>query len=109
MTRLGNLNVHKILDRGGLEGVRALSRATPTETGLAKSSWYHEVTIKPGEWAITWFNGDVENGFHVALMLQYGHGTGTGGYVAGRDYINPALRPVFDKIADDVWKAVKNA
>lgn len=90
------------------EGVDALSRATPKDTGLAASSWYYEIGLDKGNYSITWLNSDVENGFPVAIKLQYGHGTGTGGYVQGRDYINPAIKPVFDKIADAVWKEVQS-
>lgn len=87
-------------------GVAALSRATPLDSGLAASSWYYEVVDKPGYFAIHWLNSDVENGFHVAVALQYGHATRNGGYVEGRDYINPVMRPIFDQIAVDMWKEV---
>lgn len=87
-------------------GVSALQAAIPKESGLAASSWGVEVSGSGGVYSITWTNSDIENGFPVAIMLQYGYGTGTGGYVQGRDYINPAMRPVFDKIANEVWKAV---
>lgn len=87
-------------------GVRALASATPVESGLAASSWTSTVSNARGVYQISWNNVDVENGFPVAIMLQYGYGTGTGGYVQGQDYINPAMRPVFDKIANEVWKAV---
>lgn len=91
------------------EGVRALQAGTPVDSGLAASSWGYEVRKSRGTYTITWTNSDVENGFPVAIMLQYGYGTGTGGYVAGRDYINPAMKPIFDQIADKVWKAVTSA
>lgn len=106
MTRL---NIASILHASGAEGVAALSAATPVESGRAASSWGYEVTQNRGGVTITWTNSDVENGFPVAIMLQYGHGTGTGGFVQGQDYINPAMRPIFDKIADKVWKAVTSA
>jgi len=93
------------LGRYGRMGVDALSRATPVDTGRAAHSWTYQVSAN----AITWSNTDVEGGVNVAIILQYGHGTGTGGYVQGRDYINPAMRPVFDKIADEVWREVQNA
>lgn len=102
-------DIFAALDRYGKEGVAALSAATPVDSGLAASSWYYEVTKARGSYSIEWLNSDVENGFPVAIRLQYGYGTGTGGYVQGRDYINPALRPVFDRIANDVWKAVTSA
>lgn len=98
-----------ILDKYGKIGVDALSEATPQETGLASGSWYYEIEHNRDGATITWCNSDIENGFPVAVMLQYGHGTGTGGYVQGRDYINPAMQPVFDKIAEDAWKEVTSA
>lgn len=103
------LEIDKILDAAGQKGVAALSRATPTDSGLASHSWGYEVKKSGGGVTIGWTNSDVENGFPVALMIQYGHGTGTGGYIQGRDYINPAMRPIFDQIADTVWKAVTSA
>lgn len=87
-------------------GVKALASATPVESGLAAGSWGATVSGAGGRYEIVWTNNDVESGFPVAIMLQYGYGTGTGGFVRGRDYINPAMRPVFDKIANEVWKAV---
>lgn len=88
------------------EGVTALESATPVDSGLAAGSWSYTITRGRASARIEWVNSDVENGFPVAIMLQYGYGTGTGGYVQGRDYINPAIKPIFDKIADKVWKAV---
>jgi hypothetical protein len=98
-----------LMSEYGAEGVHALERATPRESGLAARSWYYEVKRKGDLYTITWFNSDVENGFPVAIMLQYGYGTGTGGYVHGRDYINPAIQPVFDQIAEKVWKVVTSS
>lgn len=103
------LRIQSILEAGGREGVAALAAATPVESGLAENSWDYEVSGGGGVYTITWTNSDIENGFPVAIMLQYGHGTGTGGYVQGRDYINPAIRPIFDKIANDVWKVVTSS
>lgn len=103
------LDIISIMQSCGADGVAALALATPIESGLASSSWYCEATKEGGIYTLTWYNSDVENGFPVAIMLQYGYGTGTGGYVQGRDYINPALKPVFDQIADTVWKAVTSA
>ena|SRR5689334_23034373 len=91
------------------EGVAALALATPTDSGLAASSWNYTISRSGKGLSISWTNSDVETGFPVAIMLQYGYATGTGGYVQGRDYINPAIRPVFDKIAEKVWKAVTSA
>lgn len=98
-----------VLHSYGKIGVSALAGATPSDTGRAAGSWGYEVKKVGGGYSITWTNSDVENGFPVAIMIQYGHGTGTGGYVAGIDYINPAMRPVFQQIADRVWKEVTSA
>jgi len=97
------------LDRFGRMGVDALERATPVETGLASKSWGYQIGKSRGKVSISWFNTDVEGGVNIAVIIQYGHGTGTGGYVQGRDYINPAMRPIFDKILEDVWRVVTNA
>jgi len=99
-------NVRSILESCGQEGVRALSAATRKDSGRAAASWYYTVTQTRSGWTLTWSNSDVESGFPVAIMLQYGYATGTGGYVQGTDYINPALKPIFDKISDKAWKAV---
>lgn len=106
---LNDLNIAAILEAAGQQGVNALASATPIESGLAAHSWTYEASGGNGVYTITWLNTDVENGFPVAIMLQYGYATGTGGYVAGRDYINPALKPIFDDIANKVWKAVISA
>jgi hypothetical protein len=103
------LNVTGVLDACGREGVTALASATPVNSGLTAHSWNYKVGQKGGVYFISWNNTDVENGFPVAIMLQYGYGTGTGGFVQGRDYINPAIRPIFDKIATNVWKVVTSA
>lgn len=100
------VDARAVLERAGREGVAALRRATPSDSGLASSSWDYEIRQNGRAISIIWTNNDVEDGFPVALMLQYGYATGTGGYVSGRDYINPAMKPVFDKIAEDVWKEV---
>lgn len=106
---LSNLNIESVLQEAGREGVVALSNATPIESGLAAHSWTFDLTGSGTGYTLTWNNTDVESGFPVAIMLQYGYATGTGGYVSGRDYINPALKPIFDNIADKVWKAVTSA
>lgn len=95
------------LDALAKQGVTALQNATPVESGLAAASW--DYVIKRGRTglSISWINHNVENGFPVVIMLQYGYATGTGGYVQGRDFINPALKPITDKISEHVWKAVK--
>lgn len=97
------------LDRYGRIGVEALRKATPIDSGLTASSWYYRIVKMGGIYTIQWCNSDIENGAKVAILIQYGHGTRGGGYVQGRDYINPAIRPVFDQIAFDVWKAVTTA
>lgn len=109
LLRLQKLDIRKVLERGAEQGVRALAAGTPEDSGLAANSWSYEIDSNPYGSRITWLNSDNENGFPVAIMLQYGYGTGTGGYVEGRDYINPAMQPVFDQIANEVWKAVTSA
>lgn len=94
------------LDKYGREGVAALSSNTPVETGLTASSWYYEIKHSNGSVSITFNNSNIQNGVPIAIILQYGHGTGTGGWVEGRDYINPAIQPIFDKIANDAWREV---
>jgi hypothetical protein len=90
-------------------GAAALANATPTDTGLAAGSWDYRIERSRASCSITWTNSDVESGFPVSIMLQYGYSTGTGGYVQGRDYINPAMRPVFDQIEEAVRKAVTSS
>jgi len=112
MRFLGNvrkLDIGRICEAEARKGVQALEAATPRDSGLAANSWGYTIVRSAGSVMIGWTNSDVENGFPVALMIQYGHGTGTGGYITGRDYINPAMRPVFDSIAETVWKAVTSA
>lgn len=94
------------LDKFGREGVEALASATPVDTGLTASSWYYKIERKNGSVSITFCNSNVQNGVPIAIILHYGHGTRNGGWVQGRDYINPAIRPVFDKIADNAWREV---
>lgn len=94
------------LDKYGKEGVAALSSATPVDTGKTASSWYYKVEHSSGSSKIGFYNSNVNKGVPIAIILQYGHGTRNGGWVQGRDYINPAIRPIFDKIADDAWKEV---
>lgn len=106
---MSTLNVDGILNAEAQKGVAALSRATPKDSGRAAISWSYKIEKTSNSVTISWTNSDVENGFPVALMIQYGHGTGTGGYIHGMDYINPAMRPIFDSIAETVWKAVTSA
>lgn len=94
------------LDKYGREGVAALASATPVESGLTASSWYYEITNKNGSATISFYNSNIQNGVPIAVILQYGHGTRNGGWVQGRDYINPAIQPIFDRIANDAWREV---
>lgn len=102
-------NIFEDLDALAQSGVDALSRMTPIDTGLAASSWGYVIENTRESLTISWFNTDEEGGVNVAIILQYGHGTGTGGYVAGIDYINPAIQPIFDQIAEEVWRRVTQA
>lgn len=94
------------LDKYGKEGVAALASATPVETGKTANSWYYEITHKNGSVSISFLNSNIQNGIPIAVIIQYGHGTRNGGWVQGRDYINPAIQPLFDKIANDAWREV---
>lgn len=94
------------LDRFGREGVQALSSATPRDTGLTATSWDYSIERSSKRVSITFNNTNIQNGVPIAIILQYGHGTRNGGYVQGRDYINPAIQPIFDKMAEDAWKEV---
>ena len=94
------------LDKYGREGVAALASATPVDTGTTANSWYYEIENSAGRVSINFCNSNIQNGVPIAIILQYGHGTGTGGWVEGRDYINPAIQPLFDKIANDAWREV---
>ena len=94
------------LDKYGREGVAALASATPVDTGLTANSWYYEISRSQGSVTISFNNSNIQNGVPIAIILHYGHGTGTGGWVEGRDYIKPAIRPIFDKLAKDAWEEV---
>lgn len=100
VVRLGDL------DKYGREGVAALASATPIESGRTANSWYYQVENKNGSASITFYNSNVNKGVPIAIILQYGHGTRNGGFVQGRDYINPAIQPIFDRIADEAWREV---
>lgn len=93
----------------GQEGVHALAAATPIDSGVTASSWYYEVKTDNQGATISWHNDNVVAGTPLVILLQYGHGTGTGGYVQGRDFINPAIEPIFNRIAEEVWKVVTSA
>lgn len=94
------------LDKYGRAGVAALASATPVDTGLTAASWSYEIENRNGVARIIFKNSNIQNGVPIAIILQYGHGTGTGGWVEGRDYINPAIQPIFDQIANDAWREV---
>lgn len=109
LNKVKNANFQSILEKYAQLGVQALSSATPVDSGLTASSWSYTIEVGFETVAIHWGNSNVNKGVNIAVILQFGHGTGTGGYVQGRDYINPAMRPVFDKIAEEVWREVVNA
>ena len=94
------------LDKYGQQGVEALSSVTPVDTGLTARSWYYEIKQEKGIVRISFCNSNIQNGVPIAIILQYGHGTRNGGWVAGRDYINPAVQPIFDEITKNAWKEV---
>lgn len=107
LTRMQHSDIMKALAKYGQEGVWALKRATPQDTGLTASEWSYEVVQEHKKvYSIIWTNNNVHSGIPVVILLQYGHGTRTGGYIQGRDFINPAITPIFDRIANDVWKVV---
>lgn len=94
------------LVRYAQKGTEALMAATPIESGTTVNSWRFEIAYGGGSAKINWINDNVNEGYVIALLIQYGHGTGTGGWVEGRDYINPAIQPIFDEIRDKIWKEV---
>ena len=106
LKRMSRGDAFKVLEKYGKLGVDALASATPIDSGDTASSWTYEVEQTGSTYSINWLNTNVNGGVNIAIILQTGHGTGTGGYVQGRDYINPAIRPVFDKIANEVWREV---
>lgn len=108
LQRIGRMSIESQLARYGAKGVRALASSTPVETGKTASSWSYSVTRKGDTWILSWENTNVVRGVPIAIILQYGHVTGTGGWVQGRDYINPAIKPLMDEIAEGVWRTVKN-
>lgn len=95
-----------LFDKYGREGVAALASATPVDSGLTASSWYYKIEHSAGSIRIGFYNSHVNQGVPIAVILQYGHGTGTGGWVEGRDYINPAIQPIFDRIVNEAWREV---
>ena len=103
---MSKFEIRNILNKYGDKGVAALAAATPKDTGLTASSWEYQVSKTGTGYSITWNNTNVNNGVNIALILQLGHGTGTGGYVQGVDYINPALASIFEQLADEAWQEV---
>nr|DAV35597.1 MAG TPA: type I neck protein [Caudoviricetes sp.] len=108
LAKLARPNIIERLKVYGSMGVGALSAATPKDSGKTAGSWGYEVKQSGKTYSIVWTNTNVVQGVPIAVILQYGHGTGTGGYVKGRDYINPAIQPIMDRIAEDVWKVVSS-
>lgn len=106
LSRVKDIRVMDILKRAGTQGVAALASSTPTATGETANSWDYSITKSNWGWTVTWSNSNVINGTKIAILIQYGHGTGTGGYVPPTDYINPAMQPIFDRIAEEIWKEV---
>lgn len=104
--KLSKFEISRILNKYGAAGVEALASATPVDSGKTAGSWSYEVEHTRSGYTIFWSNSNVNKGVNIALILQLGHGTGTGGYVQGIDYINPALKPVFDALADEAWQEV---
>lgn len=97
-----------ILEKYGRKGVEALSSATPRRTGLTASSWDYTIKKKNGQYELSWYNTNIQNGLPIAIILNYGHGTSNGSYVVGKNYIEPAIAPILDEIAEEVWKEVSN-
>lgn len=108
LSKMSKMDLNILLNKYGQVGVDALARATPVDSGLTANKWAYTIETTNRKPSIVWRNTNVNDGVPVAIILQYGHGTGTGGYVHGIDYINPAIRPIFDQIAAEVWKQVTN-
>jgi hypothetical protein len=106
LSRLREADLARVLAKYGNMGMVALENATPSETGETAHSWYYTTVARPGYYSIRWHNSHVEDGIPIAIILDYGHGTGTGGYVQGRNYIMPAIRPVFDQILAEAMREV---
>ena len=106
LERMSTGEIFKLLEKYGQQGVTALATATPIDSGATANSWDYEVQIGKGLYSIIWTNDNVVHGQPIAILIQYGHGTGTGGWVEGRDYINPAIKPIFDRILNEVWREV---
>lgn len=109
LSRMSKGDIFKALDKHGAAGVAALKSATPRDSGVSAASWSYKVEKNGKSYSIEWRNSHKVAGVPLVILLQYGHGTGTGGYVRGRDFINPAIKPIFDRIANDVWREVVSA
>lgn len=106
LRRLQSAQAFAVMERYAQRGVAVLSAATPVDSSETANSWTYEIVRRKGYYAIHWRNTHVENGIPIAVILQYGHGTGTGGYVQGRDYIMPAIQPIFDAMINEIWGEV---
>jgi len=106
LQRMAKLDISQQLHAYGQAGVYALSAATPKRSGKTAESWYYKVSRSGNTWFVGWYNSNVHESVPIAILIQYGHGTGSGGYIQGRDFVNPAIRPVFDMITSGVWKVV---
>jgi len=106
LDRTKKINYRLILEKYAREGIEVLRSATPKDTGATSDSWNFEILTGKSGFTITWTNSHIEDGVPVVILLQYGHGTRSGTFVEGRDFINPAMRPLFDKIAENLWKEV---
>lgn len=106
LARMLRNDLYEALEEYGQSGVDALRSVTPRDTGNTASAWSYQITSDDGMWSVQWTNGAMAGATPVVILLQYGHGTGTGGYVRGYDFINPAIQPIFDEIAESIWKKV---
>lgn len=108
LNKVLNRSYLDILEKYGREGVAALSAATPVDTGLTAASWGYKIEATDKGFSISFTNSNRADGVLIAIILQYGHVTNNGGWVEGRDYINPAIQPIFDRMAQEAWKEVTN-
>jgi hypothetical protein len=106
LNNINKMNISDILDKFGEQGVNILSENTPVDSGLTATSWYYKIDSSKEKTKLSWYNSNIVNGVPIAIILQYGHGTKNGGYVEGRDYINPSIKPLFDDMANQVWREV---
>lgn len=108
LSLFSSVKLMSILEKYGQEGVKALQSTTPRDTGLTASSWFYDIYVEKDRITLSWNNSNIQDDVPIAVLIQYGHGTGTGGYVEGVDYINPALHPIFKEIANSAWKEVSS-